>query len=439
MRLNAACHDTLSAQTGAEAMACLLRGTPDLVLIGGTPSDMGPVELCRRIAARSPGPPVMMLVDPGQQVEALRAGAAAVLNAPADELTLLARLRSLLRDNRSPSPLTESRGGGLAEEAAPFVMGGAPCAAGGIMLVTDHPATGLAWRQILAARLREPIRLRDPDRALAEAASGQVADLYIIAADIQQTGDGLRLLSELRARPLSRDAAFAVLLRPERGEMATVALDLGAGEVLPCHPAATAAEEAALRIAALIARKRLADQHRRNDEIERSLARADPLTGLANRRAVLPHLQRLCAGAGHEGGRFAVIALDIDRFKRVNDRHGHAAGDRVLTTVAARLRAAVEPPGFVARMGGEEFLAVIPGADAATAAAIARRMRHEVAATPVPLPALAGGDSLTITLSAGVATCEGHDAEMESLLERADRALRGAKASGRNCLMVARP
>ena len=440
VRLSAACYDTLTARSGAEAMACLTRISPDLVVIGGEPMDMTAVALCRMIAAAAgESIPVVMMAPAAQRVAALRAGAAAVLDPQSDDLTLLARIRGLLRDGlshgRVPVPLP-----GLAEAQAAFL--GAPGPArqmAQVMLIADGSATARLWRQALSARLPAQLILGEPDRALADAALGHVPDIYLIAADLARPGDGLRLLSELRSRPLSCNAGFVVMLRPEGVDMATVALDLGAGEVLsgllgqPGSPDELA-EEAALSIAALLTRKRIADDRRATADRERALARFDALTGLPNRRFALPRLEALCR-RGAAGDGVGVVLMDIDRFKSVNDRHGHVAGDAVLAVVAERLRSELPRPGFVARFGGEEFLAVIPGADCKTAVAVAQRMRSAVGQHAVSLPDVTGGGSLHVTLSAGIASTAG-EIDSAELLERADRALRRAKSSGRDRLMV---
>ncbi|WP_134724699.1 diguanylate cyclase [Paracoccus luteus] len=444
VRLSAACYDTLTARSGAEALACLARTSPDLVVLGGEPADMTAVALCRMmVAAADSRMPVVMLAPAAQRVAALRAGASAVLDPQSDDLTLLARVRGLLRDSLS-EPRDLAPAPGMAEAQAAFVAAPRPWTQPAqVMLIADQPATARSWRQALAPRLDAQLTLGEADRALADAALGNVPDIYLIAADIAQPGDGLRLLSELRSRPVSCNAGFAVMLRPGRADMTTVALDLGAGEVLssllglPGAPVALA-DEAALSITALLGRKRLTDARRAAADTERALARIDALTGLPNRRFALPRLDALCRAVAPGGG-VAVALMDIDRFKTVNDRHGHAAGDAVLAAVAERLRAELPAPGFVARMGGEEFLAVIPGADTDTAAELAQRMRRAVGQQAMPLPALTGGGSLRITLSAGVASTVGKAVSTDAaeLLERADKALRRAKDGGRDRLIVA--
>ncbi len=156
------------------------------------------------------------------------------------------------------------------------------------------------------------------------------------------------------------------------------------------------------------------------------LATRDALTCVLNRAGLDDALKR------HFGNRAApallLLAVDVDHFKAINDRHGHAAGDEVLRTVAGTLAAHVRPNDIVARTGGEEFLVCCPGIDRATAVGLAERLRIAVAARTV---ALAGGP-LRCTVSIGVSDpCATRD-DVERAAGEADRALYAAKAAGRN-------
>ncbi len=158
------------------------------------------------------------------------------------------------------------------------------------------------------------------------------------------------------------------------------------------------------------------------------LARRDPLTGLANRRAFEEALRREVARARRGGEPLAVAALDVDHFKRVNDAHGHAAGDAVLAAVAARAAGALRAGDLLARVGGEEFAALLPGAGLAAAAEVAERIRAALAAAPVE----AGGRPLRVTASLGCAALLPEDADGAALLARADARLYDAKRAGRD-------
>lgn len=439
VRLAAACHDVVTAGTYTQLLQQARAARPDMIILGGGFVDPHPVQICEELArdrdlARIP---VLMLAGKTAMLPALRAGAAAVLEPTVEEQVLLARIRGLLRDTSAGHEPQRS----MAEAQAEFT--GQPVTSG-VTLVADCAARALLWRHLLQRRLNSRFSICNTEEALAAAAAGRAADLYLIAADIETRGDGLRLLSELRSRSGSRDAAFVIATGPHRAELAAIALDLGAGEVLPIDLGGErGVEVAALALQMQLARKKQSDQRRADALRNRLWAMTDPLTGLYNRRYALPRLTEIARDALREKDSFAVMALDLDRFKRINDGHGHAAGDAVLRDVAARLEAVIGSSGITARLGGEEFLAVLPGMGEREAWTRAEEVRRVVEARPVALSDLSGGGHVGITLSAGVAIgrCVSATFQPERLaemsMERADRALMSAKALGRNRVMLA--
>jgi diguanylate cyclase (GGDEF)-like protein len=158
-------------------------------------------------------------------------------------------------------------------------------------------------------------------------------------------------------------------------------------------------------------------------------ARTDPLTGLLNRRALAEIAVPALARARRSGSPLSLVLLDIDHFKQVNDAHGHAAGDAVLVGIAAMLRSRLRAGDGCARLGGEEFVLLLPDTGEAQALQVAEALRAQLAASDV-----AGvGPS---TASFGVSTGRG-DADFDTLLREADRAMYAAKAAGRNRVVQA--
>lgn len=151
------------------------------------------------------------------------------------------------------------------------------------------------------------------------------------------------------------------------------------------------------------------------------LASTDMLTGLANRRAFFSLVS--------DAGRGAMLMIDVDHFKTINDTYGHAVGDDVLNLIAAHLRRSVRDGDVVARIGGEEFAVFLDGADARQAAGIGARICEGVSYCPSD-----AGPAVNVTLSVGVAVGEDDD-RGASLVDRADRALYAAKRAGRGCVM----
>jgi diguanylate cyclase (GGDEF)-like protein len=158
----------------------------------------------------------------------------------------------------------------------------------------------------------------------------------------------------------------------------------------------------------------------------------DALTGLFNRGAILEILEREIARSRREHTPLAVIMADLDHFKTINDTLGHQAGDAVLREMARRMSASLRSYDFVGRYGGEEFLVVIPGSDAATAADLGERLRQNVSAEPVQVAEA----SISATLSLGLAISTGEIAQPEQLLQEADTALYAAKKAGRNRIEI---
>lgn len=189
----------------------------------------------------------------------------------------------------------------------------------------------------------------------------------------------------------------------------------------------------------------LEEKHRRLVEAEaemRALATTDPLTGLANRRRFFAAARSELARAMRYGGSVAVVMADLDRFKSVNDEGGHGAGDRVMAEVARVLRAGQRPHDVAARLGGEEFALVLPGADLDAAVSAAERMRGAIEALAVDY----AGRTFRVTISMGCAAlAEARASEadpgavLEGLMRAADGALYEAKRLGRNRTVAAGP
>lgn len=163
-------------------------------------------------------------------------------------------------------------------------------------------------------------------------------------------------------------------------------------------------------------------------EESRLTAKTDMLTGLLNRRAFLEWAVRELRRAERYRDAFSCVILDVDHFKLINDRHGHAAGDAVLAFVGSMLPKAVRSCDVVARWGGEEFVLALPSTPLQGAALVAERARHALAQSTIHIPS---GISVPVTASFGVAQL--HPGEsIDQLIDRADRAMYAAKSGGRN-------
>lgn len=218
------------------------------------------------------------------------------------------------------------------------------------------------------------------------------------------------------------------------GEVACEPLLVGGrviGSVLVAHEKqGNAGQRAQLRESVVQAAPILANQ--RNLELAEWRAASDALTGLPNRRAADVTIRRMAAHAGRTLSPLAVLLLDLDRFKQINDRHGHDQGDQALALVGQVLMASIRASDFAARYGGEEFLVLLPDTDRKGAVEVAEKIRHAIEHAEMPV---IGG----LTGSLGVAALPEDAVDPELLIRKADRALYAAKARGRNRVEAARP
>lgn len=166
----------------------------------------------------------------------------------------------------------------------------------------------------------------------------------------------------------------------------------------------------------------------------RELSNTDPLTEVANRRCFVARCEAELARVGRQGGLLGLVMVDVDHFKRVNDAHGHQAGDEALRAVAAALQSSVRGYDLVARLGGEEFALLLPHADREGARAVAERCRAAVAALELPVT----GEPSRVTMSAGIALLPAPGLErLDDLIRVADEALYAAKRAGRDTVVEA--
>ncbi|HEX9505209.1 MAG TPA: diguanylate cyclase [Acidimicrobiia bacterium] len=246
-----------------------------------------------------------------------------------------------------------------------------------------------------------------------------------VLLDIEMPGmDGYGVLGELKADPELCDLPVVFLTGRTDTDDVVEGLRLGAHDYLrkPFE-----VSELIARVSAAVRVKALQDElRRRNGELDR-LSRTDALTGLGNRRQVEDRIHDLASLSRRHHQTLAALMFDIDHFKRVNDAHGHAAGDAVLREFGIRLRQELRDEDVPGRWGGEEFVVLLPATDLAGAAAAGERVRASVAAVPF---ALGNGTTITVTVSCGCAINDGCDPE--ELVRRADVALYVAKEGGRD-------
>jgi diguanylate cyclase (GGDEF)-like protein len=251
----------------------------------------------------------------------------------------------------------------------------------------------------------------------------------VVLLGVEMPGiDGRTVLRIIRQDPELGDIPVVFLTAHTDTEDVVEGLRLGAHDYLrkPFEPS-----ELIARVTAALRVKALQDQLRtRNVELER-VTRTDALTGIYNRRHLEERLQGVLSMARRHREPAAVLMIDVDHFKSINDSFGHAGGDAVLREVAERLHARVRLEDVVGRWGGEEFLVLSATTDASAAARLAERIRAAIADEPF---AIDGAEGLRVTVSIGCAAGTG---DAEALVREADAALYEAKAQGRNRAVIA--
>lgn len=428
-RLGAEYFDVRTASSGAEALSIVATWPCDIILLDVMMPGMDGFEVCRRLKAdpRTAHIPVVMITAldrADDRIKGLRVGADEFLTKPVNDIALVARVKNLVSLKRASDELRlRAQTGsqfGLVQEIEPSME-----AEGRVLLVDDCASSARHLTAILRQNCRVELE-RDGAQALITAAE-RGYETIVINLGLAKS-DALRLVSQLRALERTRLVPIILIADPEQSTRMLRALELGVND---CILRPVERTELVLRLRTQIARKRAND--RLASDVEQTIAMAitDPVTGLRNRHYLTSHLARLVRQAGETDLPLSVVMIDIDRFKSINDTHGHDAGDAVLRELAGRLRSHVRGLDMVCRLGGEEFLILMPETPVSAAGKVAERLRVLVERKPFTVPG-ATGEGLSVTVSLGVAAHEGAGDSGDALIKRADQALYRAKGAGRN-------
>ncbi len=427
-RLTAEYFSVRTASNGADALEMCGAELPDVILLDVMMPGMDGFEVCRKLKSnhRTQHVPVVMvsaLDNSSDLLEGLEAGADDFLTKPVDNLALITRVKNLARlkvltDQMLLRVASDEQFGLMEGKFADIEDGGR------VLLVEDREAA--ASRIVEALRIEnEVVHTTDPAQAVLLVPDGEF-DLVIVSLNLRNA-DGLRVCSEIRALDRRRHLTILVLAEAEEQGRLNRGLDMGVNDyvVRPVNKS-----ELLARTRTQVKRKRYADYLRSRLEQTVELAVLDPLTTLHNRRYLTHHMQALFDASVDTGRALSVLLIDIDRFKSINDSHGHDAGDEVLRALAARLRDNIRASDLACRLGGEEFVVVMPDTTLKTAYLVGERLRQRIAATP--FVAGAQRTPMNVTASIGVAALEFEHDTPELILRRADQALYSAKRDGRN-------
>jgi two-component system cell cycle response regulator len=429
-RLTAEYYEVTTASSGRQALDLCATSDFDIVLLDVMMPEMSGFEVCAALKAdpRTLHLPVLMITaldQPSDRVRGLEAGADDFLTKPVDDVQLMARVKSLVRlksltDELRARALTSQQ---MAIEDANHALNAISAEGGRILVVDSDPRSAERLHGYLAPTHQVDI-LANPQDAVFQL-TGNAYELAIVSMALGEF-DPLRVCSQMRTLEHSR--TLPIILVAEEADRPRVirGLDLGVNDFI-MRPVER--NELAARVRTQIRRQRYADELRESVNTTLALAVIDELTGLYNRRYFERHLAIMLDKAREQERDMAVMLIDMDFFKAVNDSHGHDIGDAVLREFAQRLRRNIRGVDLACRFGGEEFVVLMPDTDYRQAQGVAERVREAVAERRFEVKA---GRSLAVTVSVGLALNEAETDTPDVILKRADVALYRAKREGRN-------
>jgi two-component system, cell cycle response regulator len=429
-RLTAEYFEVYTAGSGADALALCQQGNVDIILLDVMMPEMDGFEVCRRLKAdrKTAHLPVVMVTaldQPADRVQGLDAGADDFLTKPVDEIALLARVRSLARLKVAMDELriraSTSANFGMRDLVYDVLSEKEP--SGRILIVEDREVPATRMSEALGALHDIEIETK-PQDALFRAAEGNF-DMIIVSLGLDNY-DALRLCSQVRSLERTRSLPTIMIADTEDRARVMRGLDLGMNDYI-LRPIDR--NELVARVRTQLRRKKYTDSLNTRLQTSIEMAVVDQLTGLHNRRFMDMHLATMMEQAAGRNKPLALLVLDIDHFKKVNDTYGHDAGDDVLRTFATRVKSIVRGADMFCRMGGEEFIIAMPDTSGQTAAKVAERIRATIAADIFPIQQ--GTRAIPVTVSIGLAE-RGNDLVCDAVIKRADKALYRAKAEGRN-------
>ena len=424
-------YDVVTAKDGYEALDLTRSRKPDLILLDVMMPGIDGFETCRQLkqdpdVSHIPVVMVTALSDPSDRVQGLEAGADDFITKPINDTALFARVRSLVRIKVliDELRLRDKSGSQLGMAASDFALN-FDVSGSNLMVIDDDVVQSRRMMEKLTSAGYNVICFDDHKLALDHARATEDLDLIVISTQLADI-DGVRLATQFKAIEQVRNVPIIMLVDEEEQHLMLKGLELGVNDYL-ISPVDF--NEMFARVKTQIRRKKYQEALKSNYQESVSMAVTDGLTRLYNRHYLDTHLKNLVRQAGEQGRNLAVVIMDMDHFKHVNDTYGHDVGDEVLKSLAGIIVNTIRSADLAARYGGEEFVILMPETDAMRAYEAAERLRRNVEAAPF---AVKHPESpLRKTVSIGYATLEPGDTP-ESLLKRADVALYDAKHSGRN-------
>ena len=426
-------YDVLTATSGQEALEKVKLESPDIVLLDVMMPGMDGFEVCEIIKsdpdfAHIPVVMVTALTDAADRVRGLEAGADDFLSKPLNDTALMARVRSLVRLKMTVDEwrIRENTASQLGVVDKNSNMMQEPVEGANILVVDDQAYDSEKFAEVLEQD-NDVVTVVETGAEAMEHVMNQMFDLIVISLNLHDE-DGLRLCSHLRSSERSR--VVPILMVAADDDMSRIAhgLEMGAHDYI-LRPVDK--NELLARVRTQIRRKRFQERLRSAYEMSLSMAITDSLTGLYNRRYFDVHLQKLLQKNETSRKSLGILIMDIDHFKKVNDEYGHAVGDQILTIFSERIQDKLRGFDMVARLGGEEFVTLLPDVTEGMAHIIAERLRRAIEQEPFKCNVPEGQVSITTSIG-GTLIQSGTVVHPEVVMKEADDSLYAAKKGGRN-------
>jgi two-component system, cell cycle response regulator len=434
-KLTAEYFDVVTAMNGLDALEAIQRTKPDIVLLDVMMPGIDGIEVCRRIkadAATQHIPVVMVtaLDQPEDRVRGLEAGADDFLTKPVNDIALFCRIKSLVRLKMLTDELRvkSAPGSSVSMIAVEDLRDND---SGGRILLVDPKDNSAERITASFTKTHNVVRVKTIQAATEAATDSQNPFELVIVNFDREYYDGLRLCSQLKSTEGTRQTPILVIVDHDDQASLLRALDMGVNDYL-MRPVDR--QELKARVSTQIRRFRYTERLRNSVKNSIEMAITDPLTGLYNRRYLETHLNHLIEHYINRGKALSVVSVDVDFFKAINDTYGHDVGDKVLKELAVRLRANTRSVDLCCRVGGEEFIMVLPNTATDLSSRIAERLRRAIGSKSFDCGL---AQLVPVTASVGVSNLQGADDTLEKLLKRADQALYTAKREGRNRVVIA--
>lgn len=438
-KLSGEYYNVITARDGYEALEQAKKHKPDLILLDVMMPKMDGFETCKKLkedmdVSHIPVVMVTALSETSDRVKGLEAGADDFITKPIRDAALFARVKSLIRikvllDELRLREKTGLQIGALSANQNIFTS---DISGAHVLVINDDIVQTRIIRETLEKFLRVTT-IEEPENAK-DYVTQHAATIDLMITSTQLTDvDGLRLAVQLKNNEELRHVPTVMLVDEEETDLMLKGLELGINDYL-INPLDI--NELTARVKTQIRRKKYQDALKNSYRTSVSMAITDQLTGLYNRHYLDMHMKNMTAQSIENQKPLSLLILDMDHFKQVNDTYGHDVGDEVLKQLAEVILHSIRSADTAARLGGEEFVVLMPETDFPAAFDVADRIRATVEAYEFKVSHEVGIIHKTVSIGISYLKLNGEDSPQD-FVKRADIALYEAKTGGRNRVLPA--